>query len=187
MICSSDSLTNLEFRIYNFFLQIFISASKKYSIKVKIDQKEPIKKRNFVKRKLWFFLKPYLMSKEGCNWGHDLSAAIKLGSLERTVIAFLLHSGAIFCGKNDVICYFGNDMLCRFLTKKKRPKHLIMPNWFFWSFATFFIPSIFWSGAKQRFCFREFMLVLDQNGRIQALGFLARWRLTSHALYYKIP
>ena len=31
------------------------------------------------------------------------------------------------------------------------------------------------------------MSVLDQNGRIQALGFLARWRLTSHALYYKIP
>jgi hypothetical protein len=28
------------------------------------------------------------------------------------------------------------------------------------------------------------MSVLDQ---IQALGFLARWRLTSHALYYKIP
>ena len=36
-------------------------------------------------------------------------------------------------------------------------------------------------------CFRESMSVLDQNGRIQALGFLARWRLTSHALYYKIP
>ena len=31
------------------------------------------------------------------------------------------------------------------------------------------------------------MSVLDQNGRIQALGFLARWQLTSHALYYKIP
>jgi hypothetical protein len=30
------------------------------------------------------------------------------------------------------------------------------------------------------------MSVLDQNGRIQALGLLARWRLTSHALYYKI-
>ena len=31
------------------------------------------------------------------------------------------------------------------------------------------------------------MSVLDQNGRIQALGFLARRQLTSHALYYKIP
>ena len=30
------------------------------------------------------------------------------------------------------------------------------------------------------------MSVLDQNGRIQALEFLARWRLISHALYYKI-
>ena len=38
------------------------------------------------------------------------SAAIKLGSLEKTVIASLfhssLHSGTIFCGKNDDICYF---------------------------------------------------------------------------------
>ena len=56
----------------------------------------------------------------------------------------------------------------------------------FWSFTTFFVPTIFWSGAKQRFCFRESMSALDQNGRIQSLGFLARWRLTSHALYYKI-
>ena len=31
------------------------------------------------------------------------------------------------------------------------------------------------------------MSVLNQNGRIQALGILARWQLTSHALYYKIP
>ena len=32
-------------------------------------------------------------SKEGCNWRHGLSAAIKLGSLEKTVIASLFHSG----------------------------------------------------------------------------------------------
>jgi len=57
----------------------------------------------------------------------------------------------------------------------------------FWSFATFFGLTIFWSGAKQRFCYTESMSVLDQNGRIYALGFLARWQLTSHALYYKIP
>ena len=56
----------------------------------------------------------------------------------------------------------------------------------FWSFATFFGSTIFWSGAKQRFCFRESMSVLDQNGRIQAPGFLARWQLTSHALYYNL-
>ena len=49
------------------------------------------------------------ISKEGCNKGHGSSAAIKLGSLEKTVIASLfhsgLHSGTIFFGKNDVICY----------------------------------------------------------------------------------
>ena len=31
--------------------------------------------------------------KEGCNWGQGLSAAIKLGSLEKTVGALSLHSG----------------------------------------------------------------------------------------------
>ena len=31
------------------------------------------------------------------------------------------------------------------------------------------------------------MSVLDQTGRIQALGFLAWWQLTSHALYYNLP
>ena len=63
----------------------------------------------------------------------------------------------------------------------------MMPNWFFDHLQFFFVRTIFWSGAKQRFCFRESMSVLEQNGRIQALGFLARWRLTSHALFYKIP
>ena len=33
--------------------------------------------------------------KEGCNWGHGLSAAIKQGSLEKTVIASLFHSGLL--------------------------------------------------------------------------------------------
>ena len=37
----------------------------------------------------------------------------------------------------------------------------------------FFVLTIFWSGANQRFCFRESMSVLDQNGKIQALGFLS--------------
>ena len=31
--------------------------------------------------------------KEGCNSGHGLSAAVKLGSLEKTVGTCLLHSG----------------------------------------------------------------------------------------------
>ena len=58
------------------------------------------------------------------------------------------------------------------------------------SLSDFITPSlkeVFNGGAKQRFCFRESMSVLNQNGIIQALGFLARWRLTSHSLYYKIP
>ena len=47
-------------------------------------------------------------SKEGCNKGVAYSH-LKLGSLEKTVIASLfhsgLHSGSIkFCGKNNVIC-----------------------------------------------------------------------------------
>ena len=43
--------------------------------------------------------------KEGCNWGHGLSAAIKLGSLEKTITASLfhsgLHSGTIFLWKKQ--------------------------------------------------------------------------------------
>ena len=31
--------------------------------------------------------------KEGCNWGHGLSAAIKIGTPEKTVGASQLHSG----------------------------------------------------------------------------------------------
>ena len=77
-------------------------------------------------------------------------------------------------------------MIVRFFTWK-RLKKIYDAKLIFWSFATFFVLTIFWSGAKQRFCFRESMSVLDQNGIIHALGFLARWRLSSHALYYKIP
>ena len=50
-----------------------------------------------------------MFGREGCNRGHGFSAAIKLGSLLKTVIASLihsgLHSGTIFFGKNNVICY----------------------------------------------------------------------------------
>ena len=69
----------------------------------------------------------------------------------------------------------------------KKTKKNLWCQMIFWSFATFFVLTIFQSSAKQRFCFRESMSVLDQNGRIRAQGFLARWQLTSHALYYKIP
>ena len=34
-----------------------------------------------------------LLGKEGCNWGHGLSAAIKIGTPEKTVGASQLHSG----------------------------------------------------------------------------------------------
>ena len=33
------------------------------------------------------------MHKEGCNWGHGLSVAIKIGTPEKTVGASQLHSG----------------------------------------------------------------------------------------------
>ena len=39
----------------------------------------------------YFGLGPNL--KEGCNWGHGLSAAIKVGTPEKTVGASQLHSG----------------------------------------------------------------------------------------------
>jgi len=69
----------------------------------------------------------------------------------------------------------------------KKTKKFLWCQIDFLDIFNFFVLTIFWLGAKQRFCFRESMSVLDQNGRIQALGFLSRWRLTSHALYYKIP
>ena len=127
-----------------------------------------------------------LNSREVCN-GVACSLP-KLESLEKTVKASLfhsgLHSGTIFLWKKTILyVILRNDKLCRFLTKTFYDAKLI-----FWSSATFCVLTIFWSGAaEQRICFRESISVLDQNGRIQALEFLARWRLTSHALYYKIP
>ena len=101
----------------------------------------------------------------------------KLGSLKKTIIASLfhfgLHSDTIFLWKKTMwYVILGNDRLCRFLTKK-RPKNFMMPNWFFDHLQLFFWSNHFWSGAKQRVCFKESMSVVDQNGRIQALGFLA--------------
>ena len=131
-----------------------------------------------------------LITKEGCKWGHGFSAAIKLGSLEKTVIASLFHSGLqsgiIFFGKNDVICYSWEWRVMPFFDKKKTKK-FYDSKLIFWSFATFLAKIILWSGAKQRFCFREPMSVLDQNGRIQPLRFLAWWQLTSHAINYNLP
>ena len=56
---------------------------------------------------------------------------LKLGSLEKTIIASLFysgwHSGTIFCGKNDVICYIGERQDTSFFNKK-RPTIFMMPN-----------------------------------------------------------
>ena len=117
--------------------------------------------------------------------------ATKIGSLEKPVIASLfhsgLHSGNIFWGEKRCHMFFWGTTDYAVFWQKKKTKIFYDAKLIFWLFATFFELTIFWSGAKHRFCFRESMSVLDQNGRIQALGFLARWRLTSHALYYKIP
>ena len=69
-------------------------------------------------------------SKEVCNVVVACSL-LKLGSLKETFIASLfhsgLHSGSIFCGKNDVIWYFGERQVMPFFDKKI---HIIfmMPN-----------------------------------------------------------
>jgi len=88
------------------------------------------------------------VSKEGCYRGHGLSAAINLGSLGKTVIASLfhpgLHSGAIFCGKNDVICYSIEQQVMSFFGKKKTQKSL-------WCQIDFLIICNF-------FCFSQFLI-----------------------------
>ena len=78
------------------------------------------------------------LDKEVCN-GWVACGLLKLGSLEKTVIASLfhfgLHSGTIFCGKNNVICYFGEWQVMPFFDKKKTNffyDFLIIRN-FFWS------------------------------------------------------
>ena len=73
--------------------------------------------------------------KEGRNWGHGLSAAIKLGSLEKTVITSLFHSGLypgiIFLWKNRGQLLFWRTTGYAVFWQKKRPKNFMMPNWFF--------------------------------------------------------
>ena len=55
-----------------------------------------------------------------------------------------------------------------------------------WSMISQIGKTIFWSGAKQRFCFSGCWSVCNQTARIWALGFLAWWQLTSHAIYYNL-
>ena len=57
--------------------------------------------KNFLKWKL--NPTPIKVNKESCNWWHGLSAAIKLGSLEKTVGTCLLRSGV----------YYEQSFLCR--------------------------------------------------------------------------
>ena len=70
------------------------------------------------------------------------------------------HSGCVlkevsnFVEKMMSYVILGNDRICRFFDKK-RPKIFYDAKLIFWSFATFFGLTIFWSGAKQRFCFCE--------------------------------
>ena len=130
------------------------------------------------------------LTKEVCNGGVACSL-LKLGSLEKTVIASLFHSGLhssspFLSNKTTLHDLLPSIVIVHYFTWK-RLKKFYDAKLIFWLFATFFVLTIFWSGAKQTFCFRESMSVFEQNGRIQALGFLTRWRLTSHALYYKIP
>ena len=62
------------------------------------------------------------MYKEVCNGGVACSL-LKLGSLEKTVIASLFHSGLdsapFFVEKNDVICYFEKQKFMPFFDKKR--------------------------------------------------------------------
>ena len=52
-----------------------------------------------LKKPIKYFDKISLLNKEVCNRGVACSP-LKLGSLEKTVLASLFHSGTIFCGKN---------------------------------------------------------------------------------------
>ena len=82
-----------------------------------------------------------LKSKEVYNGGVACSL-LHLRSLEKTVIASLfhsgLHSGNIFCGKNEAIHHVSRQQvmrLCHYFYKK-RLKNIMVPNWFLiiWNF-----------------------------------------------------
>ena len=47
---------------------------------------------------------------------------------------------------------------------KKKTKKIYGAKLIFWSFATFVGLTIFWSGDKQRFCFREIYWFINQSG-----------------------
>ena len=47
---------------------------------------------------------------------------------------------------------------------QKKTKQFYDAKLIFWSFATFFGLIIFWSGAKQRFCYSEIYYFINQSG-----------------------
>ena len=62
--------------------------------------------------------------KEVCNGGVACSL-LKLGNLEKIIIASLFHSGLLrhhFCAKNDVMFYSGKRQVMPFFDKKKTKK-----------------------------------------------------------------
>ena len=93
---------------------------------------------------IWNKTIKYFVSKFVIRRGQGFSAAIKLGSLEKTVGASIFVYWVSFYGVKLV----------------------------FRSFATCFGLTIFWSSAKQRFCFIGCRSVCNQTARIWALGFL---------------
>jgi hypothetical protein len=72
-----------------------------------------------------------------------------------------------------------------FLTKKTNIFY--SAKLIFRSFATFFGLILFWSGAKQRFCFTGCRSVWNQTARIWALDFLARWQATPSIRTFLTP
>ena len=77
----------------------------------------------------------YVYVKEACNWGHGLSAAIKLGSLEKTVGTCLLRSGVYYeqsfsCRKNCTTQPFAFVGDSPFFLQKKTSIFFLEPNWF---------------------------------------------------------
>ena len=81
------------------------------------------------------------LSKSGLNWG-----------------------STYFCRKNDVICYVIERKVMSFFQQKKDQNKNCGAKLIFWSFATFFGLTIFWSGDNQRFCSSEINLFNNQSG-----------------------
>ena len=116
----------------------------------------------------------YVYVKEACNWGHGLSAAIKLGSLEKTVGTCLLRSGVCYdqsfsCRINcttQLFAFVGDSPV---FLQKKRLAFFYGAKLIFRSFATFFgqMPNKgfallaqstpFWHQSSQYMLFQRFV------------------------------